>query len=112
MFIRSPKTGKEIKMNGPDVLAIARHQLTELTSLHAPPPLSPLNVSPWVAMSALQKGIRRSDQVTALRAAATLLISAPERLWRRCGVIAFEDIGLADPNAVSIVTASLAGKRF
>ena len=47
-------------------------------------------------MSLMQKAIRRGREEIALRAAATLLRDSPDRLWRRCGVTAFEDIGVAD----------------
>ena len=48
----------------------------------------------------------------ALRAAATLLRGAPDRLWRRCACIAAEDVGLASLEAMGITTAALAGKRY
>jgi len=54
----------------------------------------PMTLSPWLAMSLLQKAVRRGRSDLALRAAATLLRDAPDRLWRRLGVIAFEDVGL------------------
>lgn len=63
---------------------------------HVPPEIAPLKVSPWVAMSLLQKSIRRGHVHLALQAATTLLKISPDRLWRRLGVIAFEDIGLGD----------------
>ena len=63
-------------------------------------------------MSLLQKAIRRGHEQLALRAAATLLRISPERLWRRCGCIAFEDVGVADPNTVAVVTSALSGKRY
>jgi hypothetical protein len=72
----------------------------------------PLDISPWLAMSLMQKAIRRRDQPIALRAAATLLRDSPDRLWRRCGVTAFEDIGVADLDVVAEVTAALAGKTY
>jgi replication-associated recombination protein RarA len=62
----------------------------------------PLTVSPWVAMSLMQKAIRRGRERLALRAAATLLDGSPERLWRRLGCIAFWDIGIADIDAVAM----------
>jgi hypothetical protein len=77
----------------------------------APPIANPLQVSPWVAMSLLQKAIRRGREDLALRAAATLLRDAPERLWRRLGCIAVEDIGLGDLAAVQMATAALEGAR-
>jgi hypothetical protein len=69
-------------------------------------------ISPWVAMSLMQKAIRRGRKHLALRAAATLLRGSPERLWRRLGGIAFEDIGVGELQIVALVTAALAGKRF
>lgn len=57
---------------------------------------TPVPISPWQAMSLLQKAIRRGRQELALHAASTLLDIAPDRFWRRAGVIAFEDIGVAD----------------
>ncbi len=76
------------------------------------PEFQPLNISPWLAMSLLQKSIRRGHDALAQRAAATLLRDSPDRLWRRCGGIAFEDIGVTDLDVVSLVTAVLAGKMF
>jgi hypothetical protein len=98
-------------MNETDLLGIARQKLTGAISQYQPPIHTPLKVSPWIAMSLLQKAIRRGVEQLALRAAATLLHVSPERLWRRCGCIAFEDIGVADLDTVAIVTAALAGKR-
>lgn len=71
----------------------------------------PLPASPWIAMSVLQKAIRRGRGDLATRAAATLLMSAPARLWRRLGVIAFEDVGAADLDAVYMTTAALTGQN-
>jgi hypothetical protein len=100
-------------MNGPEILSIYCEQLADFISLGvAPPALNPLPVSPWIAMSLMQKAIRRGREDLALRAAATLLQVAPDRLWRRLGCIAFEDIGVADIEVVSLTTAALAGKRF
>ncbi|MES2905491.1 MAG: hypothetical protein V4691_00420 [Pseudomonadota bacterium] len=95
-----------------DCLIIARQKLAEKLNPYQPPVSNPLSVSPWVAMSALQKAIRRGRNEIAQRAAATLLAESPERLWRRCGGIAFEDIGVANTETVALVTAALAGKRF
>jgi replication-associated recombination protein RarA len=51
-------------------------------------------------------------EALALRAAATLLREAPDRLWRRCACIAAENVGLASLETMGIVTAALAGKKF
>lgn len=78
----------------------------------APSIPDPLPVSPWVAMSLLQKAIRRGEENWAQRAAATLLQIAPERLWRRLCCIAFEDVGVAAIDAVGLATAAMASKSF
>ena len=93
-------------MNKPDILSIVRQQLSDAISNFQTPTCDPLTVSPWVAMSLMQKAIRRGEERLALRAAATLLRDAPDRLWRRCGAIAYEDVGLADVDAVAIVMAA------
>ena len=93
-------------------LSIARQLLADAIAKSERRTPGPLNVSPWIAMSLLQKAIRRGHEDLALHAAATLLENSPERLWRRCGGIAFEDIGLADLETLSLVTAALTGKRF
>jgi replication-associated recombination protein RarA len=93
-------------MNGPDILALTRDQLLESVAQHSTPLIpDPLPISPWVAMSLLQKAIRRGEENLALRAAATLLRDAPDRLWRRLGCIAFEDVGVADLDAVRATRA-------
>jgi hypothetical protein len=99
-------------MNGPIILNDARELLADEIFSYREPIPAPLNISPWVAMSCLQKAIRRGESELAQRAAATLLLIAPERLWRRCGAAAFEEIGVADLETVSLMTAALAGKRY
>lgn len=99
-------------MNGSIIVSQSREQLAdELYSYRDSPPI-PLSVSPWIAMSLLQKAIRRGEVEIALSAAASLLLSSPDRLWRRIGAAAFEEIGVADLDTVSLVTSALAGKRF
>lgn len=79
---------------------------------HKVPTAEPLHTSVWVAMSALQKGIRRGNVDLATRAAATLLKVDPDKLWRRLIGIAFEDVGLASVETVRLVVAATAGKTF
>ncbi len=99
-------------MNGPEILHLVRRDLQRAVAQRGKPPTpQPMDASPWVAMSALQKAIRRGREDLALGAAATLLRDAPERLWRRLGCIAYEDVGLGSLDAVGIATAALAGKR-
>jgi hypothetical protein len=100
-------------MNEPEIQHLIENDLRRAVGRHgAPPQADPLQVSPWVAMSLLQKAIRRGQEDLALRAAATLLRDAPERLWRRLGCIAPEDIGLGNLNVLALATAALAGKRL
>jgi MgsA AAA+ ATPase C terminal len=54
----------------------------------------------WIAASLLQKAIRRSETQLALRAAQTLSSVNRSYTWRRLLVIAFEDVGAADSEAV------------
>ena len=98
-------------MTGHD-LTTAREQLVQAVAQFDPPPFYPLNISPWVGMALLQKAVRRGRKQCALRAAATLLHQSPERLWRRIGCIAYEDVGVGDLDTVAMVTGALAGKRL
>ncbi|WP_038972191.1 hypothetical protein [Bradyrhizobium genomosp. III] len=99
-------------MNGPVIINNARELLADDIFAYREPRQAPLKISPWLAMSLLQKAIRRGEAELAQHAAATLLLVAPDRLWRRCGAAAFEDIGAADLQTVSLVTAALTGKKY
>ena len=94
------------------VISSAREELAERVRSRPIPPPSPLACSPWIAMSLMQKAIRRGHEDLALGAASTLLRDSPERLWRRSGIIAFEDIGFADLTIVAQVVAALGGQAF
>ncbi|WP_440409448.1 hypothetical protein [Neorhizobium petrolearium] len=72
--------------------------------------VAPLPISPWLAMSVLQKAIRREEVGVALQAAVTLLHADPNRLWRRLICAAYEDIGMGDVNAVALVNGAMSGK--
>ena len=99
-------------MNGPEILHLIRHDLQRAVAGRGKPPTPrPFDVSPWLAMSVLQKAIRRGREDLALSAAATLLRDAPDKLWRRIGCIAYEDVGVASLEAVGLATATLAGKQ-
>ena len=88
------------------------HQtLAVAVATYTAPTPAPLPISPWVAMSLLQKAIRRGRNESAQRAAATLLWNSPDRLWRRLGIISVEDVGLGDLAAVRLVVPALVGKR-
>jgi hypothetical protein len=99
-------------VNGPEILHLIRHDLQGAVARQGKPPTPrPMDASPWVAMSAMQKAIRRGREDLALSAAATLLRDAPDKLWRRVGCIACEDVGLAALDTVGIATVSLGGKQ-
>jgi hypothetical protein len=99
-------------MNGPEILHLIRHDLQRAVARQGKPPTPrPMDASPWVAMSTLQKAIRRGREYLALGAAATLLRDAPDKLWRRIGCIAYEDVGLAALDTVGIATVALGGKQ-
>ena len=99
-------------MNEPEIQHLIEQDLRRAVAQRGKPPTpQPMDASPWTAMSAMQKSIRRGREDLALGAAATLLRDAPDRLWRRLGCIAAEDIGLGDLDAVGIATAALAGVR-
>ena len=90
-------------MNGPEILHLIRNDLQHAVARQGKPPTPrPMDASPWVAMSAMQKAIRRGREDLALCAAATLLRDAPDKLWRRLGCIAYEDVGMASLEAVGL----------
>ena len=89
-----------------------RERLAVAVETYSVPTPEPLDINPWVAMSLLQKAIRRGRNDLAQRAAVTLLRDTTrDRLWRRLGIIAVEDVGLGDLATVELVTAAMAGKR-
>lgn len=99
-------------MNGSEILHRARGDLQAAIARQGKPPNTPpMAASAWVAMSAMQKAIRRGRVTLALAAAATLLRDAPEKLWRRAACLAYEDVGLASLGTIGLATAALAGKR-
>ena len=99
-------------MNGPQILHLIWHELQHVVGRGETSPVPrPMDVSPWVAMALLQKAIRRGREDLALSAAATLLRDAPEKLGRRIGCVAFEDVGVASLDAVGLATVAMAGKQ-
>jgi len=95
-----------------DLFTTTDPALKPLLSDYEVPTVEPLPVSSWVAMSAMQKGIRRGNVDLALRAAATLLKSDPAKLWRRlCGIV-FEDVGLASVDTIRLVVAATRSKSL
>ena len=55
----------------------------------------------WLLASAMQKSIRRGNTSCALSATVSLFHIDKRMLWRRLSIIALEDIGLGDIQAVS-----------
>lgn len=95
-----------------DLFTATDPALQPLASDRKVPTVEPLLTSSWVAMSAMQKGIRRGDVDLALRAAATLMKSDPAKLWRRlCGIV-FEDVGLASVDTIRLVMAATRSKSL
>jgi replication-associated recombination protein RarA len=54
----------------------------------------------WIASSLLQKSIRRGEVELAQRAACTLHVFDRSAIWRRLVVIACEDVGVGDIDAL------------
>ena len=73
-------------------------------------PIKPLPCDRWLALSAMQKSIRRGDSLTAQRALRTLYQHDPSSTWRRLLIIACEDVGIGALGAV-VMTASAQRKR-
>ena len=66
----------------------------------------------WIALSLLQKAIRRGEQQQALRAASYLYQLDYRMLWRRLVVIGWEDIGVGNADLCFSVTAAAGSKRW
>ena len=54
-----------------------------LAKADEPTPPIPLAADRYIALSALQKAIRRGNENLALRSAMTLMIGGPHAIWRR-----------------------------
>ncbi len=111
-MFQAPLKSKEGSVNGPEILTDIKQKFATAIAGWNAPAFEPMAISPWLAAALLQKSIRRGEENLALHAAASLLQISPDRLWRRCGGIAAEDVGLGDTNVVALVAAALAGKRF
>ncbi|MGO6815321.1 hypothetical protein [Rhizobium leguminosarum] len=61
-------------------------------------------IDAWTASSLLQKAIRRGEVEYAEPAALAFFRMRGNAIWRRLTLIAFEDIGVADPNLCVLVT--------
>jgi len=68
----------------------------------------------WLVSSMLQKSVRRGEHERALRAAYSLGRLDKDSFWRRCHVLALEDVGMVSPDVivpVLVATASAAWRR-
>ena len=65
------------------------------------PRTGPLTIDVRLAVSALQKAIRRGNEAEALSCARLLADKDPQRLWRRLAVIAMEDVGIGDFDVIA-----------
>jgi MgsA AAA+ ATPase C terminal len=73
--------------------------------------IEPLTCDRWVALSAMQKAIRRGDSLTAQRALRTLYQHDPSSTWRRLLIIACEDVGIGALGTVVMTAARCANAR-
>lgn len=71
-----------------------------------------LKLDPWAASSLLQKAIRRGEAELAQHAARTLYRQRGNAIWRRLIGIAFEDVGIAEPELVSELTSLATDKTL
>jgi hypothetical protein len=73
--------------------------------------INPLPCDRWLALSAMQKSIRRGDGLTAQRALRTLYQHDPSSTWRRLLIIACEDVGIGALGAVVMTAARSANAK-
>jgi hypothetical protein len=74
----------------------------------------PVNADKWLLSSMYQKSVRRGEHERALRAAYSLWRLDKDAFWRRCHVLALEDVGMVAPDAVVpvlVATSSAAWRR-
>ncbi len=74
--------------------------------------LDTLKLDPWAASSLLQKAIRRGDVGLAQYAARNFYRQRGNSIWRRLITIAFEDIGVGNPELVSDLTCLATDKNL
>lgn len=78
----------------------ALERFSDCVNIDPYPPVEALHCNRWIASSALQKAIRRSEVGIACRAALTLHKQDRAKAWRRLIAIACEDVGPADIDLV------------
>ena len=88
-----------------DALGAAKQRLAREIVSNCALPNQPIVADPWVISSLLQKSIRRSETEIAQRAALTFFKLRGTAIWRRLMVIAFEDVGIGNLDAVTTTVA-------
>lgn len=66
----------------------------------------------WLLSSVMQKAIRRGDVSMAGKAAHSLWMQDRQRLWRRLHIIALEDVGIGDVEAVNMTLQATANAHW
>ena len=90
----------------------AKADLLDLVAHHKPKTVDPnFPWDPYIAMSLLQKSIRRGDEKNALSAGIFLLNSNDRSFWKRLCICALEDVGIANLKLVAQVLLVDKGKR-
>jgi hypothetical protein len=89
-----------------DELGAAKQRLAREIDSKVALPSKPIAADPWVVSSLLQKSIRRGEAQIAQDAAFTLMKLNGAAIWRRLMVVAFEDVGVANIDAVTAVVAA------
>lgn len=75
-------------------------------------PQANLPLDRYIALSLLQKAIRRGELVYGLISASYLFRADPTAFWRRLAIIAVEDIGIANIPLVCQVLIAAGGKKI
>jgi len=91
----------------------AKADLFDLVVRHKPKPVD--SNFPWdsyIAMSLMQKAIRRGDENNALSAGMFLLNTNERSFWKRLCICALEDVGIANLKLVAQVLIVDKGKRL
>jgi replication-associated recombination protein RarA len=89
-----------------DALCKAKQRLACEMDSHSVPTTRLIAADRWVISSLLQKSIRRGETQIAQDAAFTLVKLNGAAIWRRLIVIAFEDVGIANVDAITAVAAA------
>jgi len=89
-----------------NALGAAKQRLAREMNSYSAPTTKLIAADPWVVSSLLQKSIRRGEITIAQRAALTFVKLNGATIWRRLMVIAFEDVGVANIDAIAAVVAA------